>query len=49
MPELDDTEDEQLEYALGATDDSRLACQIPVTKELGEWIAGGGRIQLPRY
>ncbi|GAA5987959.1 hypothetical protein JCM10908_007290 [Rhodotorula pacifica] len=49
FPEMTDEEDEQLEFAIGATDDSRLACQLPVTKELGEWIKQGGRIQLPRY
>ncbi|TKA51175.1 hypothetical protein B0A53_05639 [Rhodotorula sp. CCFEE 5036] len=49
LPEMTDEEDEQLEFAIGATDDSRLACQLPVTKELGKWIAKGGRIQLPRY
>ncbi|GAA6002923.1 hypothetical protein JCM10207_001899 [Rhodosporidiobolus poonsookiae] len=48
-PEMTDEEDEQLEFAIGADDDSRLACQIPVTKELGEWVAQGGRIKLPRY
>ncbi|GAA5863910.1 hypothetical protein JCM3774_004415 [Rhodotorula dairenensis] len=49
LPEMTDEEDEQLEFAIGATDDSRLACQLPVTKELGEWVKNGGRIQLPRY
>ncbi|GAA5924077.1 hypothetical protein JCM3775_005589 [Rhodotorula graminis] len=49
QPDMKDEEDEQLEFALGADDDSRLACQLPVTKELGEWVAGGGRIRLPRY
>lgn len=49
VPEMTDEEDEQLEFAMGATDDSRLACQIPVSKELGDWVAQGGRIQLPRY
>ncbi|GAA5826601.1 hypothetical protein JCM5353_008924 [Sporobolomyces roseus] len=49
LPELEDEEDEQLDFALGADEDSRLACQIPVTKELGEWVARGGKIKLPRY
>ncbi|GAA5890681.1 hypothetical protein JCM8208_004960 [Rhodotorula glutinis] len=49
QPDMRDEEDEQLEFALGADDESRLACQLPVTKELGEWVAGGGRIRLPRY
>ncbi|GAA5905883.1 uncharacterized protein JCM6883_002483 [Sporobolomyces salmoneus] len=49
LPEMTDEEDEQLDFAIGADDDSRLACQIPVTKELGEWIEKGGRIKLPRY
>lgn len=49
LPEMTDEEDEQLEFAIGATDDSRLACQLPVTKELGEWVKKGGKIQLPRY
>lgn len=49
LPEMTDEEDEQLEFAMGARDDSRLACQLPVSKELGEWVKEGGRIQLPRY
>ncbi|GAA5977944.1 hypothetical protein JCM11641_004340 [Rhodosporidiobolus odoratus] len=49
IPEMTDEEDEQLEFAIGADDASRLACQIPVTRELGEWCAKGGRIKLPRY
>ncbi|BGP40817.1 hypothetical protein JCM10450v2_004820 [Rhodotorula kratochvilovae] len=49
QPEMQDEEDEQLEFAIGADDDSRLACQLPVTKELGEWVAQGGQIRLPRY
>ncbi|GAA6048485.1 hypothetical protein JCM3770_003781 [Rhodotorula araucariae] len=49
QPEMRDEEDEQLEFAIGADDDSRLACQLPVTKELGAWVAQGGRIRLPRY
>ncbi|GAA5871484.1 hypothetical protein JCM16303_000768 [Sporobolomyces ruberrimus] len=49
LPEMTDEEDEQLDFAIGTNDDSRLACQIPVTKELGEWVARGGRIHLPRY
>ncbi|BGP25330.1 ferredoxin [Rhodotorula toruloides] len=49
LPEMTDEEDEQLEFAIGADDDSRLACQIPVTKELAGWIKAGGRIKLPRY
>lgn len=75
LPEMTDEEDEQLDFAIGADDDSRfvtpffclclfrestdtndsprrnnrLACQIPVTRELGEWIKRGGRIHLPRY
>ncbi|GAA6032585.1 hypothetical protein JCM8097_004828 [Rhodosporidiobolus ruineniae] len=49
VPEMTDEEDEQLEFAIGADDNSRLACQIPVTKELGEWVERGGRVRLPRY
>ncbi|GAA5962766.1 hypothetical protein JCM3765_001507 [Sporobolomyces pararoseus] len=49
LPEMTDEEDEQLDFAIGADDDSRLACQIPVTRELGDWIKRGGRIHLPRY
>ncbi|BGP32809.1 hypothetical protein JCM10296v2_004593 [Rhodotorula toruloides] len=49
IPEMKDEEDEQLEFAIGADDDSRLACQVPVTKELAGWIKAGGRIKLPRY
>ncbi|CEQ41980.1 SPOSA6832_03762 [Sporobolomyces salmonicolor] len=49
LPEISDEEEEQLDFAIGADDHSRLACQIPVTKELGEWVAQGGKIKLPRY
>ncbi|KAK4054684.1 hypothetical protein OIO90_003496 [Microbotryomycetes sp. JL221] len=49
LPEMKDEEDEQLEFAIGATDDSRLSCQLPVTKLLGQWCAAGGVIKLPRY
>ncbi|KAI5480173.1 ferredoxin [Pseudohyphozyma bogoriensis] len=49
LPPLSDEEEEQLDFAMGRTDDSRLSCQLPVTKELGEWIAQGGAIDLPRF
>ncbi|GAA6063088.1 hypothetical protein JCM10212_005151 [Sporobolomyces blumeae] len=49
LPEMTDEEDEQLDFAIGADDDSRLACQIPVSKEIGDWVKRGGRIKLPRY
>lgn len=49
LPPVSEEEEDQLSFALGVDDNSRLACQIPVTKELGEWIAKGGRIRLPEY
>lgn len=49
LPPISEEEEDQLEFALGRDEDSRLACQIPVTKELGAWIAQGGRIRLPEY
>lgn len=50
VPEIMDEEDDQLEYAMFADDDSRLACQIEITDELVRWIEeDGGRVQLPRY
>lgn len=49
MPDLTDEEEEQLDFAMGRKDDSRLACQVPVTKALGEWVKSGGVIGLPRY
>ncbi|GAA5935241.1 uncharacterized protein JCM15063_000979 [Sporobolomyces koalae] len=49
LPEMKDEEDEQLDFAIGVDQDSRLACQIPVTREMAEWCSRGGRIRLPRY
>lgn len=51
-PVAEESEEEldMLGYALGYRDgESRLGCQIKVTKELGEWCAQGGTIGLPRY
>ncbi|WVQ63438.1 uncharacterized protein L199_001591 [Kwoniella botswanensis] len=43
-------EDDMLGYALGYRDgESRLGCQIKVTKELSEWCKQGGAIGLPRF
>ncbi|SCV69842.1 BQ2448_1236 [Microbotryum intermedium] len=47
--EMTDEEDEQLDFAMGRKHDSRLGCQLRVTKALGEWAQSGGRIALPRY
>ncbi|WVF67796.1 hypothetical protein IAT40_002557 [Kwoniella sp. CBS 6097] len=45
-----DEEFDMLGYALGYKDgESRLGCQIQVTKELGEWANNGGVISLPRF
>lgn len=49
VPETSDEEEDQLEYAIGATDDSRLACQVTITDELVEWYKNGGTFVLPRY
>jgi ferredoxin len=49
VPETTDEEEDQLEYAIDATDDSRLACQVTITDELVEWFKKGGTIKLPRY
>lgn len=48
VPEVSEEEDDQLEYALFADDDSRLACQIEITPQLKDWLAEGGKIRLPR-
>ena len=51
-PVAEESEEEldMLGYALGYRDgESRLGCQIKVTKELSEWCAKGGTIGLPRY
>ncbi|WVO15863.1 hypothetical protein L204_103525 [Cryptococcus depauperatus] len=43
-------EDDMLAYALAfKADESRLGCQIRVTKELGDWCKAGGIIGLPRF
>ncbi|WVQ95440.1 hypothetical protein IAU59_002537 [Kwoniella sp. CBS 9459] len=45
-----DEEYDMLGYALGYKDgESRLGCQVKVTKELGEWADNGGVISLPRF
>jgi len=44
-----ENEEDMLAYAIGRRDESRLGCQIEVTKELTEWVKQGGRIGLPRY
>ncbi|WVW80720.1 hypothetical protein I302_102706 [Kwoniella bestiolae CBS 10118] len=50
ISEPTEEEDDMLGYALGYRDgESRLGCQIPVTKELGEWCKNGGVIGLPRF
>ncbi len=48
--EASDQESDMLGYAIGYRDgQSRLGCQIKVTKELGEWVEKGGMIGLPRF
>ena len=50
MKEPGDEELDMLGYAIGFKEgQSRLGCQIKVTRELGEWVAGGGMLGLPRY
>ncbi|KAM0752670.1 hypothetical protein T439DRAFT_323284 [Meredithblackwellia eburnea MCA 4105] len=49
LPPVSEEEEDQLEFALGRNENSRLSCQIPVSKELGSWISAGGTISLPRY
>lgn len=49
VPETTDEEEDQLEYAIGATDDSRLACQVTITDDFVEWLQNGGTVKLPRY
>lgn len=44
LPPVSEEEEDQLEFAMGRRDDSRLSCQINVTKELTSWT-----IELPRY
>ncbi|WRT70947.1 uncharacterized protein IL334_007946 [Kwoniella shivajii] len=48
--EASDEEFDMLGYALGYKDgESRLGCQVKVTKELAEWCNAGGVIGLPRF
>ncbi|WWD20921.1 hypothetical protein CI109_105399 [Kwoniella shandongensis] len=50
VSEASDDEYDMLGYALGFKDgESRLGCQIKVTKELVAWCEGGGVIGLPRF
>lgn len=49
VPEPTNEEEDQLEYALFADDNSRLGCQIEITPDLAKWLQEGGRVQLPRY
>ena len=46
---MTEAEDDMLEYAIGRRDDSRLGCQIPVTKQLVQWLDEGGAINLPKF
>ncbi len=48
-PETTDEEEDQLEFAIGADDDSRLACQVEITEDLKQWLENGGKVRLPRY
>ncbi|KAG8946673.1 hypothetical protein FRC03_001317 [Tulasnella sp. 419] len=50
VPKMFDEEEDMLEYALFRNEaESRLGCQIQVTKELAKWNQEGGVIRLPRY
>ncbi|KAJ1305301.1 hypothetical protein OPQ81_000324 [Rhizoctonia solani] len=50
LPRMSDAEDDMLAYAIKRKEaESRLGCQIDVTRELAAWIAQGGRIGLPRF
>jgi ferredoxin len=44
LPLISEEEEDQLEFAMGRRDDSRLSCQIVVTKQLGQYV-----IELPQY
>ncbi|KAG8857323.1 hypothetical protein FRB96_005810 [Tulasnella sp. 330] len=48
-PQMSEAEEDMLDYAIGRRDDSRLGCQIPVTKDLVDWLRGGGQLKLPRF
>ncbi|KDN51346.1 hypothetical protein K437DRAFT_56357 [Tilletiaria anomala UBC 951] len=47
--DLQDEENDMLDYAITRKPASRLTCQVKVTKELSEWMKKGGRIELPRF
>jgi ferredoxin len=50
IPEASEAELDMLGYALGYKDgESRLGCQVRVTRELAEWSKAGGTVGLPRY
>ncbi|KAG9004885.1 hypothetical protein FRB95_004277 [Tulasnella sp. JGI-2019a] len=49
IPAISEAEEDMLDYAIGRRDESRLGCQIPVTKELVHWLEGGGQLKLPRF
>lgn len=44
LPSVSEEEEDQLDNAMGRQDNSRLSCQIKVTKDLSRWVIG-----LPRY
>lgn len=50
VPDTVEEESDMLGYAIGFKEgESRLGCQIQVTRELGEWARKGGVVGLPRY
>lgn len=49
VPSVSEAEEDMLDYAIGRRDESRLGCQIPVTKDLVHWLQGGGQLKLPRF
>lgn len=50
VSEPSEAEDDMLGYAIGYKEgESRLGCQIEVTKDLAKWCDEGGIIRLPRF
>ena len=49
LPSASDEEQDQIDYALFTDQDSRLACQLPITPSLAQWLNNGGKITLPRF
>lgn len=50
IPPISEAEEDMLEYAIGRREgQSRLGCQVKVTKALLRWLEGGGELKLPRF